>query len=443
MGWQASSAWSATEHRASRRLRHALPHFSGLEGRCRFVYDKALVTSLTALLCLTTFTNIVSSGAFPAVLPDIAKSAALADWQIGIVAGAFGFARMVADIPLGLFLTRNLRRALWIGPLVLLTGGLCVTAGGGFATIVFGRLLMGVGQALSMVAGLTAILRFQAGTNLASALAAYELSAMIGMLGGAALIGTLPSHLPWNTAFLLACAPQLIAVAAVPKLLSALPAQPGSSASALDARAAPTIAPASTPTRRAGRPSLAPLVFAAGGLVALTYSTMEQFVVPLRGSREFGLERAGVARLFMVQQVFDIAALIPTGMLADRQGAARVLPGILLLMAVANAMIGFGTLPVVVAGCALFGLSMSGWMLPLTLLRRDTEPERIAWRTGLYRVCVDAGIFLGPFLSGVLGMRLAGLLPALSSTALAITALLLLTRAPKLGYHGSPWPTRD
>jgi MFS family permease len=397
------------------------------------------VTSLTALLCLTTFTNIVSSGAFPAVLPDIAKSAALADWQLGIVAGAFGFARMVADIPLGLFLTRNLRRALWIGPLVLLTGGLCVTAGGGFATIVLGRLLMGVGQALSMVAGLTAILRFQAGQNLASALAAYELSAMIGMLGGAALIGTLPSHLAWNTAFLLACAPQLIALGAVPKLLSALPAQPAAAASPLDARAAPTVVRATPPARRPGRPSLTPLVFAAGGLVALTYSTMEQFVVPLRGSREFGLERAGVAQLFMVQQIFDIAALIPTGMVADRQGAARVLPGILMLMAAANAMIGFGALPVVVAGCALFGLSMSGWMLPLTLLRQDTQPERIAWRTGLYRVCVDGGIFLGPFLSGVLGMRLAGLLPALSTAALVATALLLLARARSSGtmaLHG-------
>jgi predicted MFS family arabinose efflux permease len=402
------------------------------------VYHNTLVTSLTALLCLTTFSNIVSSGAFPAVLPDIARSAALADWQIGIVAGAFGFARMVADIPLGLFLTRHLRRALWIGPLVLLTGGLCVTAGGGFATIVLGRLLMGVGQALSMVAGLTAILRFQAGKNLASALAAYELSAMIGMLGGAALIGTLPSHLAWSTAFLLACSPQLIAVGLAPKLVSALPPPPGAAAPVY-ATTEPSPAPATPRARPAGQPSLVPLVFAAGGLVALTYSTMEQFVVPLRGSREFGLERDGVARLFMVQQIFDIAALIPTGMLADRQGAGRVLPGILMLMAGANAMISFGALPVVVAGCALFGLSMSGWMLPLTLLRRDTEPERIAWRTGLYRVCVDGGIFLGPFLSGVLGMRLAGLLPGLSTAALAATALLLLARARSSGtmaLHG-------
>jgi MFS family permease len=298
---------------------------------------------------------------------------------------------------------------------------------------------MGLGQALSMVAGLTAILRFQSRKNLASALAAYELSAMIGMLGGAALIGTLPSGLAWNVAFLLACAPQLLAIGLAPTLLAALPPHASGMPMAVPAPGATAAGGASTPARAGRHPSLVPLAFAAGGLVALTYSTMEQFLVPLRGSREFGLERAGVARLFMVQQVFDIAALIPTGMLADRQGAIRVLPAMLALMATANALIGFGTLPVVVAGCAMFGLSMSGWMLPLTLLRRETEPERIAWRTGLYRVSVDAGIFLGPFLSGVLGLRLAAFLPALSSTALAITALLLLTRARSSGtmaVHG-------
>src|SRR5215831_3055368 len=259
---------------------------------------KGLVTSLTALLCLTTFSNIVSSGAFPAILPDIARSAGLADWQLGIVAGAFGFARMVTDVPLGLFLTRHLRRALWIGPLVLVFGALCVTTGGGFATIVLGRLLMGLGQALSMVAGLTAILRFQSGKNLASALAAYELSAMIGMLGGAALIGTLPSHLAWNTAFLITCVPQLTAIVIAPRHLTCLPAQPQMPSGSLFARQAPSGAPPPALARLPRRASLVPLAFAAGGLVALTYSTMEQFVVRLRGSREFGLERAGVARLF-------------------------------------------------------------------------------------------------------------------------------------------------
>src|SRR5206468_1149526 len=90
------------------------------------------------------------------------------------------------------------------------------------------------------------------------------------------------------------------------------------------ARSTPRSAPASPPTRPTRRASMVPLVFAAGGLVALAYSTIEQFVNPLRGSREFGLERAGLARLLMAQHIFDIAALIPTVKLADRQGAAHV-----------------------------------------------------------------------------------------------------------------------
>src|SRR5439155_1614407 len=85
-------------------------------------------------------------------------------------------------------------------PHVLAIGALCLTSGGGFPLLVVGRLLMGLGQALSMMGGLTAILRFQSGRSLASALNAYELSAMIGMLGGVVAIGALPSSLPWDTA---------------------------------------------------------------------------------------------------------------------------------------------------------------------------------------------------------------------------------------------------
>jgi len=48
------------------------------------------------------------------------------------------------------------------------------------------------------------------------------------------------------------------------------------------------------------------------------------------------------------------------------------------MMATANALIGFGALPVVVAGCALFGLSMSGWMLPLTLSARTGSQGQLA-----------------------------------------------------------------
>jgi hypothetical protein len=92
-------------------------------------------------------------------------------------------ARMLADIPIGLFLTHHLRRALVIGPCLLATGVLVVTTGHSFALVVLGRLLMGVGHALGMMGGLTSLLRFSTGVAAAS-LNAFEFSAMLGFLGG-------------------------------------------------------------------------------------------------------------------------------------------------------------------------------------------------------------------------------------------------------------------
>ena len=382
------------------------------------------MTSLIALLCVTIFSNTFSIGAFPTILPELGRGGGLLDWQLGIVAGAFGFARMLADIPIGLFLTHHLRRASVLGPCVLAVGVLVLTTGGPFPVLVLGRVLMGVGQALGMVAGLTTILRYRTGLPLASALNAYEFSAMIGMLCGTALIGSLPKSLSWNVALLVTCAPQAIGLLTIPALLTALPGRGADAGTPLFVRQSATGAPAPA---AAVTPAVG-LAFVAGGALAVAYSTVEQFSIPLRGSREFGLERAGVSRLLMLMQVFDIAALLPVGILANRRGAARVLVAVLILMATASTLVGFGTLPVVVAGCVLFGLSMAGWMLPLGVLRRDTPPEHIAWRTGLYRVCVDGGIFLGPFLSGLLGARQAPILAGLWSVALAVTGMLFLLR---------------
>ena len=149
-------------------------------------------------------------------------------------------------------------------------------------------------------------------------------------------------------------------------------------------------------------------------------------MIPVRGSREFGLERAGIARLLMLSQLVDIVALLPVGALADRRGTPRVVAAIMLAFTVALILIGFGTLPMMAVGCALFGLGMAGWMLPLGILRSVTPPAQVAWRVALYRVSVDGGMFLGPVLAGVLTARHTGVLPAaliIVMTTLAVTLL--------------------
>src|SRR5262249_10647707 len=66
---------------------------------------------LILLVCINSPTTTVFIGAFPALLPELGAAAALADWQRGAVAGAFGLARMVSNVPAGLFITHHLARA--------------------------------------------------------------------------------------------------------------------------------------------------------------------------------------------------------------------------------------------------------------------------------------------------------------------------------------------
>src|SRR5437870_4571160 len=107
------------------------------------------------------------------------------------------------------------------------------------------------------------------------------------------------------------------------------------------------------------------LAFAAGITTALAYSTLEQFVIPLRGHREFGLDRHGIARLLMIVQVADVVCLLPLGILVDRYGVGRVLGPLVIAFGMGTVLVAFGDFPLVVSGCVLYGLGMAGWPLPL------------------------------------------------------------------------------
>jgi predicted MFS family arabinose efflux permease len=332
-------------------------------------------------------------------------------------------------VPAGLLMTHHVRRALVGGPVFVLIGIVCVVLGGSsFTWLMLGRVVMGAGHTLGQLSMLTTLLRVRAERGLASALAAFEFSAMLGMLGGVTLVGALPSSLPWPAAFVVACSPLLGVAVTLHQLLKLLPDD--GRGRPWFARSAATVASAATDTTRPQRETTV-LAFAAAGAIALAYATLEQFLIPVRGSREFGLDRAGIARLLMLAQLCDTVALLPLGALADRRGIPRVLGVVLLTFAAAVAMIGLGPLPLVVAGCVVFGLSMAGWMLPVGLLRAATPAAQVAWQTAVFRVFVDGGMFLGPFVSGLLGTAHARVLPAALAAALLVVGISLLARAPR------------
>jgi MFS family permease len=203
----------------------------------------------------------------------------------------------------------------------------------------------------------------------------------------------LPRGLDWTIVLLVACAPQLLAFALLPAVVPRLPRP-------VDRQ---TVTVAVRAPRTTG--IMVPLAFAAGSAIAITYSSLEQLTIPLRSRREFGLDRTAIARLFMLMQACDIAALIPVGFIADRTGPVRVLAGVSFVLAVGSILIGFGSLSGMAIGVILFGVGLAGWMTPLGVLRQETPPAQVAWRTGLYRACVDACTFIGPLLGGLFAGR--------------------------------------
>lgn len=374
--------------------------------------------SSTTLLCFISLCSCFSMGAFSPLLPEIGRAGALADWQLGVVAGALGFARMAAAIPAGWLAGRYLGTTLCVSPALMLAGTVLLAASPSFWVLVLGRLVLGFAYTLGTVSGLIALLLGDRGAGASVRLNIFELSAMIGVLGGLGLVGLLPGHWGWSLSLLIASCPLLLILAVAPTIRRRFP----------DASRTPKKHVSTSDTGRGDRMSgTLWTMFTVGIVLALAWSAVSQFLLPLRGTREFGLDRGGVSRLLMLAQLVDIVALLPVGRLADGLGRTPVLGVVIVVLGLGTAAVGLGSFPWFVVGCACFGFGLAGWMLPVGVIREHTRAEHLAWRMGLYRVGVDAAMFLGPFASGLLGEENARIfVTAVGALALAVGARVLL-----------------
>src|SRR5262249_1231445 len=156
-----------------------------------------------------------------------------------------------------------------------------------------------------------------------------------------------PASFGWALSLLLASSPVVIALALAPGLRRRFPDR------LLVPAAQARPAPADSAARRFG--TLVSLMFAVGVVMGLGWSSVGRFLVPLRGTREFGLERGGVARLLALSQIVDLLALLPVGWLADRIGRLAMLSVVGAALALGAFAVGLGSYPLFVAGCVLLG----------------------------------------------------------------------------------------
>jgi MFS family permease len=376
--------------------------------------------SRVGLLAILLFCNTFGLGGFNPLLPEIGRAQGMANWQIGLLASAFGFARMAAAMPTGAFVARRLGTALVAAPLVLISGLLFLVSGGPFWALIAGRLLLGVAHTLAMVGGLTAILVQERGRNASVRLNVFEFAGMLGILGGLGTVALVPAAWGWKISLLIGSSPVLIPLLLTRTMRRAFPSPP------MFERG---LAPTERTTifrQRPGSKGVIALMFAVGIIFALAWAGVSQFVVPIRGARDFGLSRTGISWLLAAAQSLDLLVLLPVGRIADRVGRGLVLGMVAIVLGLGALGVGLGSFVWFALGCICLGLALAGWMLPLGVIREHTPLARLAWTTGLYRVGVDGASFLGPFICGFLGPSgEAVFLTAIGVTGLALGVRLL------------------
>src|SRR5262249_62247864 len=121
------------------------------------------------------------------LLPEIGRAGALADWQLGVVAGALAFARMAAAIPSGWLAGRYLGTTLCASPALMLAGTALLATSASFPVLVLGRLVLGFAYTLGTVSGLIALLLNDHSRGASLRLNVFEFSALIGVLRGLGL----------------------------------------------------------------------------------------------------------------------------------------------------------------------------------------------------------------------------------------------------------------
>ena len=381
---------------------------------------RSFLRTRVGLLSVLLFCNTFGLGGFNPLLPEIARTQGMANWQIGLLASAFGFARMAAAMPTGAFVGRRLGTALAAAPLVLISGLLLLVSGGPFWVLVAGRLLLGVAHTLAMVGGLSAILIDERGRNASVRLNVFEFAGMLGILGGLGTVALIPAAWGWKLSLLIGSAPVVIPLLLTRAMRRAFPSAPFFER---------VVAPAErsiTARQRPGSKSVIALMFGVGIIFALGWSGVSQFVVPIRGARDFGLSRTGISWLLAAAQSLDLLVLLPVGRLADRVGRGLVLGMVAVILGFGAIGVGLGSFVWFAFGCICLGLALAGWMLPLGVIREHTPLARLAWTTGAYRVGVDGASFLGPFICGFLGPAgEAVFLAAVGVTGLGLGARLL------------------
>jgi DHA1 family multidrug resistance protein-like MFS transporter len=351
------------------------------------------------MLCVATAIIMLGQGVTSPILPLYAKSFGVSAASVGLTIAAFGLARMVLNIPVGVASDRFGRRSVLVGgPLVVAAGSLLSATAGDLWQLLLWRFLAGAGSAMYMTGAAAYLTDIADHGNRARMMSLNQGSLLAGTSFGPAVGGLVAEFSDYRAPFLVVGA--LAGTCAVWAFTS-IP----------ESHARPAVGPALTaqPGRAWMRETLSLATNGPFFLISLvtlgTFMTRtggRQTILPLLADDRFGMSAGSLGVLFTLMSLLNLAAVPFAGTFADRWGRkAVIVPAsavtcLSLVMFALASDVSFLVVASVVQG---LGTGFAG-PAPAAYAADISPPGSRGFAMGLYRTYGDVGFVVGPPVMG-------------------------------------------
>ncbi|MDP2744757.1 MAG: MFS transporter [Dehalococcoidia bacterium] len=376
-------------------------------------------------LCVTTFFIMIGQGIISPIMPLYVKSFGISVTLVGVAIGMFGFARLIANIPIGYVAQRYGKRVLLVGgPVVSAAAALLMAFASSYPELIAYRFLSGLGSAM-YVTGSVIYIADVAGThNRARYLSLQEGSIVFGGSIGPVVGGLTADLWGLRAPFLFLAGFCLVGIYLAWTQMPEVKPTPS---------AVPAASPGKPPAARTGVLQILrdPTFFLIGlfGLtIFLTRTGGRGSIIPLLATTKAGLSATEVGIVFTIESLTAFATMLPAGILSDRLGRkVVVLPAAFaILVGLVLFTVAQGLGMYIVAGIVLgLGIGIAGSTPPAWAADR-ARAGNVGVTMGLYRTFGDAGNIIGPVLLGWIADTFSFESALLTNGALVLAAALPL-----------------
>lgn len=367
-------------------------------------------------ICVSTVLVMAGQGVVSPILPLYADSFGVSTAMVGATVTAFGLARLVTNVPAGIFADRRGRRSLLVGgPLIIAVGML----GSGLSTDIWVllafRFVAGLGSGLYMTGAQIYLLDIAAPEQRGRFMATNQGALLVGVGFGPALGGLLADAYSLSTPFYVVAGAALVTSVygwfRLPETLSS------KTEVVVDMVEVAGAAPQAGGGSREPLPRPKPVSrfallrssdFLAVGFVTIgvfsVRAGVRQTLVPLQLTDVFDVEIAELGVLFTALGLIGMVLIWPAGWAADRFGPKVLIVPTALLISVGIGIVAIAnSLPVFIVGLTIsaIGSSITG-PAPAAYVANLVEEEQRGAAMGLYRTFGDIGVVGSPVLSGLL-----------------------------------------